>query len=84
MGQGFVLIQDNDRKHMSNLYQRYTKSKEEQCVLQLMSWSVQSADLNPIELMWDKLDQEVRAKRPTSAAHFSVLLQECWAELSSV
>ena len=50
VGQGFVLMQDNDSK------QRYIKTKEEQHVLQLISWLMQSADLNSIELVWDELD----------------------------
>ena len=37
VGQGFVLMQDNDTKHTSKLYQRYIKSKEEQHILQLLS-----------------------------------------------
>ena len=49
-----------------------------------MSWLAQSADLNPIELVWDELDQKVRAKQPTSAAHLGQHLQESWAELSSI
>ena len=36
---------------------------------ELMSWPVQSVDLNPIELVWDELDQKVRDKQPTSASH---------------
>ena len=46
--QGPVLTQDIDLKPISKIYQRYIKSKEEQCVLQLMSWPAQSTDLNPI------------------------------------
>ena len=57
VGQGFVLMHDNDPKHISKLCQRYVQSKEEQQVLQLMSCLVQSVDLNPIELVWDELDQ---------------------------
>ena len=34
--------------------------------------------------MWDELDRKVRAKQPTSAAHLWQVLQESWAELSSV
>ena len=77
--QGFVCMQDNDPKHTSKLCQRYIKSKEE-----VMSLPVQSADLNPIELVWDELDRKVRTKQPTRAAHLWQLLLESWAELSSV
>ena len=56
VGQGFVFMQNNYPKHRSKLCQRYIESKEEQHVLQLMSWLAQSADLNPIELVWNELD----------------------------
>ena len=38
VSQGFVLMQDNDPKHSSKLFQNYIKSKEEQYILQLISW----------------------------------------------
>ena len=37
---------------------------------------MQSADLNPIELVWDELDQKIWAKPPTSAAHLKQLWQQ--------
>ena len=49
-----------------------------------MSWLAQTVDLNPTELVWDELKWKVRAKQPTSVAHLWQLLQEIWAELSSV
>ena len=48
---------------------RHIKSKEEQHVLQIMSWLVQSVDLNPIELVWDELDWKVITKQLSSAVH---------------
>ena len=78
----FVLMQDNDPKHTSKFCQRCIKSKEEHHVLQLMSWSAQSADLNHIELVWD--DRKGRAKQATSTAYPWQIFQESWAELSSV
>ena len=42
VGQGFVLMQDNDQKFTSKLCQRYIKSKEEQHIIQLKSRLVQS------------------------------------------
>ena len=84
MGQELVHMQDNDPKHTNKLCQRYIKSKDEQHTLQQMSWPAQSADLNLIELVLDELDRKVRAKQPTSAAHLWQLMQESWAELSSI
>ena len=76
MCQGFVLMQDNDTKNISKFYQKYIKSKEEQHVLQLMSWSTQSAELNPIELLWVELNRKIRVKQPIIAADFWLLMQE--------
>ena len=49
-----------------------------------MSGPAQSADLNPIELVWGELDGKVRAKQVMGAAYLWHLLQESWSELSSV
>ena len=83
MGQEFVFMQDDDPKQASKPCQRYIKSKEEQHILQVMSWPSQSVDLNPIKLVWDELEEKARAKQPISVAHLWQLLQESWAELSS-
>ena len=64
--QGFVLKQDNDPEHTSKLCQSYLKSTKKQHVLQLISWEVQSADLNPIELVWNEFDRKVRTKHKLS------------------
>ena len=84
VGQGFVLMLDKDPKHTYKFCLRYIKCKEEQHFLQLMSWPVQSADLNPIDLVRNELDRKVRAKQPIGAAHVWQLRQGRWAELSSV
>ena len=65
---GIVLVQDNDPKHISKLCKRPIKSKEKQHAFQLISWPMQWVDLNPIELLWDELDQNVWAKQPTIGA----------------
>ena len=49
-----------------------------------MFWSVQSADLNHIEMVWDELQRKVRGKQPTSAAYLGQIWQKCWVELTSV
>ena len=83
-GQEFILMQDKDPNHISKLCQKCIKNKDEQHVFQLVSWPAQSADLNPIELVYDEHDQKVRAKQSTRAAHLWQLLQESWEKLSSV
>ena len=65
---------------LANSARGYIKSKMEQHVLQQMSWPAQSADLNPIEQVWDEIYRKVRAKWPTSGAH----LRQLWEELFSV
>ena len=64
-----VHMQDNDQKLASKLCHSYIKSKEEQHVFQLMTWPAQITHLNLIELIWDDLDQNFRAKQPTSVDH---------------
>ena len=46
-----------------------------------MTWSPQSPDLNPIEMVWDELDHRVKEKQPTSAQHMWELLQDCWKSI---
>ncbi len=43
-----------------------------------MTWPPQSPDLNPVEIVWDELDQRVKEKQPTSTQHLRELLQDCW------
>ena len=38
-------------------------------MLHQMTWTPQSPDLNPIEMVWDQLDRRVKEKQPTSAQH---------------
>lgn len=46
-----------------------------------MEWPPQSPDLNPIELLWEKLDRKVRQSAPTSKSHLWKVLQEAWNEV---
>ena len=64
-------MQDNDPKYTCILSQRYIKSNEEQDILQLFSWLVQSVDTHLFELVWDKLDWKLIATQRISAANLS-------------
>ena len=44
----------------------------------------QSPDLNPIEMVWDELDdRRVKERQPTSAQYMWELLQDCWKSIPS-
>ena len=68
VGQEIVLMQDNHPKHTAKLCQKYVKQRGK--AYPSNDVSVQSADLNPVELLWAVLDRKVRAKQPTSGADF--------------
>ena len=83
IGNGFVMQQDNDPKHKSQLCQKYLAMKEPANGLKIMQWPPQSPDCNPIELLWDELDRAVRKMCPTSEKHLKKCLQDAWNAIMS-
>jgi transposase len=81
-GQGFVLQQDNDPKHTSKLCKNYLESKQEAGTLTILDWPSQSPDLNPIELLWEKMDREIKKKKPTSLPELERICREVWSEIT--
>ena len=47
-----------------------------------MIWPPQSPDLSPIELLWEEVDRQVQAKRPTSLEKLVAIVKETWNEIS--
>lgn len=81
IGKRFVFQQDNDPKHTSKLCTDYLKKKEKSRVLKIMDWPPQSPDLNPIELLWDELDRQIRKTCPTSRSELWTHLLTAWGNI---
>jgi tRNA A37 threonylcarbamoyladenosine biosynthesis protein TsaE len=47
----------------------------------VLEWSSQSPDLNPIEHLWAELEKHVWARRPTNLTQLHQLCQEEWAKI---
>jgi len=82
LGPNFVFQQDNDPKHTSKICKEYLRQVEDEGIAKVMKWPPQSPDLNPIELLWDEVDREVRKAAPTSSSHMWITLQEAWSRIT--
>lgn len=80
-GYGFIFQHDNDPKHTSKLCTNYLQSKEDEGVLEVLEWPPQSPDINPIELLWEELDREVRMMKPSGEKSMFDCLKTAWEDL---
>ena len=63
------------------LCENYLGKKQSDGILSVMEWPAQSPDLNPIELLWERLDRMVHKKCPSSQSNLWEVLQEAWGEI---
>lgn len=74
----FKFYQDNDPKHKSRLVQEWLLYRVPKCV----GPPPQSPDLNPIENLWDMLENRIHETPITSIQMLKDRLQEEWLRLS--
>ena len=76
-GHNFILQQNNDPKHCSQVAKNYSNEMAEEGVLELMTWPPQSPDLNIIEHICDYLDRKKVEHAPRNVEEcFEVLQRE--------
>lgn len=84
IGHKFVFQHDNDPKHTVKICREYLKQLEHGGKIVVMKWPPQSPDLNPIELLWEEPDRQVRKSAPTSATALWAQLQDVWKKIEPV
>ena len=73
--------QDNNLKHTAKVVKQYLNEKQEEGLLKVMTWPPQSPDCNPIELLWDHLDREVRKTPPRVKNDLWEAIQNIWKNI---
>ena len=53
---GFLLLHDNARPHVARVCQRFLEDKD----IDTIDWPASCSDLNPIEQIWNIMDQSIR------------------------
>jgi len=76
---GVIFQHDNDRKHTATVTKTYLEDER----IKVLPWPSQSADLNPIEHVWNYLKVRIglRDKRPTSIRDLWQVVLEEWEKI---
>lgn len=72
-----IFMHDNDPKHTSKLVKNWFVGQK----IRLLDWPAQSPDLNPIEHLWNDVDQVIRQRRPTNLSILWETIVEAWSAI---
>ncbi|CAF1506275.1 unnamed protein product [Adineta ricciae] len=70
------LQQDNDSKHRSRVAQQFM-SKE---VPEMLNWSSNSPDANPVENLWPIIKRRVEKRKATNLRELDLFLHQEWTK----
>ena len=49
-----------------------------------MDWPSQSPDLNPLELLWEECDRQVKKRKPSSLSELEQVVKDVWVNMDPV
>lgn len=73
----YILLEDNDPKHMSKLAKSYRKKKK----IARIDFPPNSPDLNPIENVWSIMKKRIGKFHPSSERQLELIIRKIWNNL---
>ncbi|CAF1479687.1 unnamed protein product [Didymodactylos carnosus] len=77
LGTNFTFMHDNDPKHTSALVRNWLRNNG----VRVLQWPSSSPDLNPIEHLWDVLEDRVKKRQSKNKAELALHLAEEWNKI---
>ena len=76
---GFWYMQNNARPHVSGFAKKFFERNK----IPLLEWPPTCPDLNPIENLWDTIDNQLRTTHPKNMMELKQMIEQIWTKFTS-